>query len=301
MDIERHLIERIKRALPSETGESLRLGIGDDAAIIGLRPGKDLVVTCDAFIEGVHFWADVHPPESAGYKSLARAASDLAAMGARPRFFLFTLAIPQQRTGRWLGGFLRGMARAAREMGANVAGGDTTKNAKIVISITVAGDIARGRAIRRDGARPGDLVYVSGKLGKAQLGLNLLRHPANRKLQTPRLLSAHLYPKIPFRLGAWLASHKVPSAMIDISDGLSTDISRLCEASGVGARIFEERLPVPEVPAEVSRVLERAKSDPLNLAGGGGDDYELLGTVSPMVARRVNAAPGRTGRIMAAR
>ena len=214
-------------------------------------------MTCDAFLEGVHFLADRHPADSVGYKSLARAASDIAAMGATPRFFLLTLALPQSRTGEWLSGFLRGMRRAARELGVRLIGGDTTRYPSISISITVFGEVASGRAITRAGARPGDILYVTGRLGRAKLGLEIIRNcplgEVKRVIRSQnRLLRQHLYPRIRTRLGEWLAKHRIASSMIDISDGLSTDLGHLCAASRVGARVWAERIPHVAIPAAQS-------------------------------------------------
>lgn len=296
MDSEGQLIRRIARAIPSGFGgrarDGLRLGIGDDAAVIVPGRGAELVLTCDAFLEGVHFLADVHPPDSVGYKSLVRATSDIAAMGAKPRFFLLTLAIPVGRTGVWLDGFLRGMARAARSMGMCLAGGDTTRSSRVSISITVLGEIAVGRAVTRGGARPGDIIYVSGRLGGAQLGLELMRKGLGRDRRLRRWLRPHLYPQIRLELGNWLAQRRVASAMMDISDGLSTDLARLCAASGVGARIGSDRIPLVLTPAALSRRLGKVRLDPLRMALDGGDDYELLFTVSPRRARNLRGAPG---------
>jgi thiamine-monophosphate kinase len=256
MDTEAQLIERITRAVPSRTdsftrpgkgGASLRLGIGDDAAVLAPDPRRDLIWTCDAFLEGIHFLGNTHPPDSVGFKSLVRATSDIAAMGGVPRLFLLTLALPAKRTGLWLDQFLTGMGRAARSLRVRLAGGDTTRAPLVFISVAVLGDIASGLAIPRSGARPGDLIYVSGRLGRAQLGLELIRRGAVRwksaDQQLRRLLQPHLYPKIRLELGAWLARHDVASAMIDISDGLSTDLGHVCTESGVGARVWAERIP----------------------------------------------------------
>jgi thiamine-monophosphate kinase len=304
MSGEDQLIERIVRAIPSTRGASgrvsLRLGIGDDAAVITAGRGVEWVLSCDAFLEGVHFLADRHPATSVGFKALARATSDLAAMGARPRLFLLTLALPPSRTGKWLDGFLRGMGRAARQLGMRIAGGDTTKSATVSISITVLGEIAPGLAVTRAGARAGDVIYVSGRLGRAQLGLEMVRNAAatgkrGSKSQI-RSLQAHLYPRIRVDLGAWLAKQRLASAMIDISDGLSTDLGRLCSASKVGARIWAQRIPRVEIPASKSdrfKAKRRAKKlDALQMALHGGDDYELLFTVPPRHSKRLQGAPG---------
>jgi len=290
MEQEAQLIERVRRAIPSREVDGLRLGIGDDAAVMAPRKGSEWVVSCDAFLEGVHFLADRHPPDSVGFKALARATSDLAAMGAQPRFFLLTLALPTSRTGRWLDEFLHGMGRAARQLGMRLAGGDSTKSATISISVTVLGEVGRGLAVTRSGARPGDVLCVSGRLGGAELGLKMIQSAAVKASNSNekgrrRLLRPHLYPQIRVALGAWLAGRRVASAMVDISDGLSTDLARLCAASGVGARIWAQRIPCV-------KVLPALKLDPLQIALHGGDDYELLFTVHRRQMRALRSAPG---------
>jgi thiamine-monophosphate kinase len=301
MDREAQLIERIARAVPSRRGAGrgggMRLGIGDDAAI--LTPGRNAewVLSCDAFLEGVHFLAESYPPDSIGYKSLVRAASDLAAMGARPRLFLLTLALPARLTGKWLDEFLRGMGRAARLLGMRLAGGDTTKSATVSISITVLGEVARGQAVTRSGARPGDILYVSERLGRAQLGLKLAKIGGPRTRATllrsqSRLLQPHLYPKIRVELGAWLAQHEIASAMMDISDGLSTDLARLCAASGVGARLWAERIPCVKLPVARTSPLRKLRLDAMQMALHGGEDYELLFAVPRKRLNRLRSAPG---------
>jgi thiamine-monophosphate kinase len=307
MSSEDELIRRIARAIPSFAGarvssrDGLRLGIGDDAAVIGPRGRSDWVVSCDAFVEGTHFLAEIHPADSVGFKSLARATSDLAAMGATPRLFLLTLTLPANRTGKWLNEFLHGMGRAARQLGMRLVGGDTTKSPTVSISITVLGEVAPGLAVRRSGARPGDIIYVSGKLGQAEMGflmvkndLDLARKQGFNGHLVP--IQRHLYPQIRVRLGSWLAERRITSAMMDISDGLSTDLSRLCAASKVGARIWAARIPCVEIPTgksgKLERVVARMNLDPLRLALHGGEDYELLFTVPPKDVKRLRRAPG---------
>lgn len=305
MDSEGKLVERIGRAFRSKAGardDALRLGIGDDAALIACHGKHDWAMSCDAFLEGVHFLVKSHPPDSVGYKSLVRASSDLAAMGATPRFFLLTLAIPATRTGKWLDGFLRGMARAARAMNMVLLGGDTTKTDTVSVSITVIGEIARGQAVTRAGARPGDLIYVSGTLGRAQFGLEILlkgsaRVPSDRDAkggdpELRRLLRPHLYPTIRLDLGAWLAKHRIASAMMDISDGLSTDLAHLCAASGFGAQIRSESIPRVSLPGALAKHLKRLKLDPLKMALHGGEDYELLFAVPARNIQKMTKAPG---------
>jgi thiamine-monophosphate kinase len=294
------LIEKVAKAVPSTRGaagrEGLRLGIGDDAAVGSPRAGCEWVLSCDAFLDGIHFRAESYPADSVGYKALVRAASDLAAMGATPRLFLLTLALPVGRTGKWLDGFLRGMRHAARMLGMRLAGGDTTKTDKVAISITVIGEIRRGLAVKRSGARPGDVVYVSGHLGRAALGLELMsaRGRGGRvkhSTELARLVRPHLYPQIPIQLGAWLARHRVASAMLDLSDGLSTDLARLCMASAVGARLGEEKIPRVRIPHAAARLLHGRPLDPLLMALHGGEDYQLLFTVPRRNLGRLRHAP----------
>lgn len=353
--------KRISRGLSASTiraGAAVRLGIGDDAAILAPAARSEWVLTCDAFLEGVHFLARTHPPDSVGYKSLARATSDLAAMGATPRYFLLTLALPlkfnptigfrhakaaeplwhsrassghgfsraetsakslrlqplrervsgspgnslakAKRQNRfevlaaevWLKDFLHGMARAARELGMTIIGGDTTKSDRIFISITALGEIPRGRALTRSGAKPGDLIYVSGKLGRAQLGLELVLRGLASDRRFHALTQPHLYPKIRIALGEWLAHNRVASSAMDLSDGLSTDLARLCAASQVGAEIWANKIPTVKIPAAAAQKLRRRKLDPLQLALHGGEDYELLFTVPPRQAQKLRKAPG---------
>src|SRR5579864_9327468 len=198
MHKEDQLVEKIARTVPSLVGRraagALRLGIGDDSALLSPGGRRDWVLSCDAFLEGIHFLAKAHPADSVGYKSLVRAASDLVAMGASPRYFLLTLALPASRIGTWLNAFLAGMARAARYLGMRLIGGDTTKSESVSISITVLGEVSRGQALRRSGARPGDLIYVIGKLGRAQLGLELVRRKLARRAGVQDSLQQHLFP-----------------------------------------------------------------------------------------------------------
>ncbi len=269
MTREAELIARIQRRMGA-SGRFVRLGMGDDAAILRPARDKELLVTCDAFLEGVHFHREKHAAEAVGYKALARATSDIAAMGGVPRCFLVGLALPESRTGRWLD---------------VLAGGDTARHRQILIQITVAGEIAPGRAVLRSGARPGDLICVSGRLGEAQLGLELILRGWARGRRGRRLLRKHLHPEPRLALGQWLAKNRLATAMIDTSDGLSTDLGHICEASGVGARVFAEKIPTVAVPKE----LRRRGLDAQELALDGGEDYELLFTVRRRRARHLPA------------
>jgi thiamine-monophosphate kinase len=243
----------------------LSLAIGDDAAVFQPQRSRETILTCDWFLEGTHFLRGKHPADAVGFKCLARAVSDIAAMGGTPRCFLLSLAIPDALTGTWFDKFLRGLRRASRQFSCVLAGGDTTRRDELLIHVTVLGEVPQGRALRRDGAHPGDLLFVSGSLGGAEYGLALLRrhrglaHPRDARLRT------HLYPEPRLALGAWLAEKRLATAAMDLSDGLSSDLSRLCAASGVGAHVKSANLPA---------------HGSLKLALHGGDDYELLFTVA---------------------
>ena len=271
---ENSLIRKIRRGLPAGPA-LLRLGIGDDAALWQSRSGSDLILTCDWFLEAVHFRRDIHPPDSIGWKCLARAVSDIAAMGGTPRCFLLSLAVPQSHTGTWLDSFLSGLRRASQTFSCAPAGGDTTRSSKILISVTVIGEVKSRKALLRSEARPGDLICVSGRLGEAQLGLELLLLHKSAARIGNKALEKHLYPTPRLELARQLASRKLATSLMDLSDGLSLDLRRLCEASSVGAAIEEKKLPLPDAAGKKASRAKRLKA-----ALHGGDDYELLFTVS---------------------
>jgi len=278
-------IARAARTSGRPTRKSgVEVSIGDDAAIWRPKKGFDTVLTTDWFLEGTHFWRDWHPAEAVGWKCLMRAASDVAAMGGDPRCFVLSLALPASCAGTWLNGFLQGLMKAARRLKCPLAGGDTTRNDRVLININVLGEVRSGRAVLRNGARPGDRIFVSGRLGEAELGLKMAR--LLRKVGGgPRspLLSKHLRPEARIELGKWLVTNRLATAMMDISDGLSSDLKRMCIASQVGAEIKLARIPVASVQF-------RAKFSPLELtqtALHGGDDYELLFCVADRDRKRV--------------
>jgi thiamine-monophosphate kinase len=251
--------------------------MGDDAALFRPKTGYETILTCDWFLEGTHFLRDKHPPDSVGWKCLARALSDIAAMGGTPRCFLLSLALPSSLTGRWLDAFLAGLRRASRKFQCVVAGGDTTRRDKVLINVTVIGEVQAGSAVRRSGARAGDLIYVSGRLGEAELGLLVLKQ--SQKPPNPRnpLIRKHLYPEPRLTLGQWLVKNRLASSMMDLSDGLSSDLPRLCAASGVGARLEIAKIPRVRIPQPASS----QQTDSTCVALHGGDDYELLFSLPP--------------------
>jgi thiamine-monophosphate kinase len=197
-------------------------------------------------------------------------------MGGVPKCFLLSLALPPTLTGRWLDLLLGGLRRAARRFRCVLAGGDTTRRNEILINISVIGEVRPAQAIRRSGAKAGDILCVSGRLGEAELGLQALKSSKGSKLSEPAIRK-HLYPEPRLALGQWLAKRGLATAMMDLSDGLSSDLPRLCAASGVGAQVEIAKLPVTRIPnADAKRGI-----DPVRLALDGGDDYELLFTTSP--------------------
>ena len=283
----------------------LRLGIGDDCALLTFRAGEELAVTTDLSIEGRHFRLNWHQPEAVGHRALARGLSDLAAMGARPVAAFLSLGLPRsltETTGRrpaWVERFLDGFLALAEAHNTPLAGGDLAESPVAVADIILVGAVPHGRALLRSCARPGDLLYVTGALGGAAAGLARLAELASPvRLNPPRipkkleaLLAPHLYPQPRIAQGLWLQRHRLASAALDLSDGLSSDLAHLCEESGVAAEVDAAALPIHPA-ATLAQALH------------GGEDYELLFTAPP-TARLPRASAGvpitRIGRILKAR
>jgi thiamine-monophosphate kinase len=254
---ETQIVERI-RALARETGHTPQLitGIGDDCAVFRPRAREDLVFTTDFTIEGRHFLRETHTAFDVGYLALARSLSDLAAMGAGPGFCLVSLAIPAGLESRWLPRFYRGLLSLARASGMALAGGDLASSDRIIADVMCCGSVPRGKALTRGGAKPGDSIYVTGSLGGSAVGLATRRGSAWKR---------HVRPQP--RLAVGLALRNIPAtAAMDLSDGLSLDLKRLCRESGVAADLADH-LPI-------------AKGATLEQALHGGEDYELLFTAS---------------------
>jgi thiamine-monophosphate kinase len=253
---ERTITERLRKAAVIPPGSPLVLGIGDDCAIYRPRgSADDLLFTTDLFLEGVHFLRDTHKPEVAGRKALVRSLSDIAAMGGAPRFCLVSLCVPEWASARWVDEFFDGLLALASTTGTVLAGGDLAKGEKLACDVMVSGAVPRGTALRRDGARPGDDIYVSGALGGSALGLATQRGAARKR---------HLYPEPRLALGQFLREKLRATAAIDISDGLSLDLRRICLASDVSAEITTP---------------QRFPGASLEQALHGGEEYELLFTV----------------------
>jgi thiamine-monophosphate kinase len=254
------ILESIRRRARLPGIRGLALGIGDDCAIYR-PPGapEDLLLTTDLLVEDVHFRHETHTPEALGHKALARGLSDIAGMGGRPRFCLVSLAAGALADRRWIHRFHTGLLRLARMAGAPLAGGDLARAAKTACDIVVCGAVPRGSALRRDGARVGDAIYVSGRLGGSSLGF---------ESGTGKAWLRHLRPQPRLALGVFLRERIGASAAMDLSDGISMDLRRMARASGLEAAIE----PPPRFPgASPEQALH------------GGEDYELLFTVGPRV------------------
>lgn len=287
------LIDLIRARVGDPRNREIQLGIGDDCAILRPRAGEEMVVTTDFCLEGRHFRRDWHSPVSVGHRTLARGLSDLAAMGARPVAAFLSLALPEffafdPGTRHWLDGFLDGLLGLAAESRVTLAGGDTAQapGEAILADIVLLGAVPRGRALRRSGAHVGDRLFCTGALGGAAAELRLLqqmqensthgqettRTAARRQVPNPH---PQLFPEPRLGVGLALTRRSLATAAMDLSDGLSTDLKHLCEASGLHAEILLADLPVHPLAAAFGT--ETA----LDLALNGGEDYELLFAASP--------------------
>ena len=282
---EKALIAKIRR-IATAANPAVQTGIGDDCAVLRLLPrrGKqtDTLVTTDFSLEGIHFRRDWHSAESVGHRCLARGLSDIAAMGGEPVAAFLSLALPRDLPQSWVGRFARGLIGLAERYGITLAGGDTAESPNgILADIVVVGTVPKGKAVLRSRARPGDRIYVSGDLGGSAAAVGELqkdmRKKSTRKLK-PREYPRHFFPEPRVELGRDLCERGLISAMIDTSDGLSTDLAHICEESGVGAEIEAELIPRASVG-------KPAREVDLQFALHGGEDYELLFTAHP--ARRI--------------
>lgn len=282
------LIARI-RAGAGGRNAGVRLGIGDDCAVLRVPRGCEMVVTTDFSLEGKHFRRDWHTPESVGHRCLARGLSDVAAMGAKPVAAFLSLALPKAYEVRWVDGFMRGLGALAERFRVELAGGDTAEAAgeEIAADIVVVGAIERGKALRRSGARVGDGIYVTGSLGGAAVELAELASGGRCPKQVGVAgAHPHAFPEPRVAVGRGLLRRGMASSCMDLSDGLSTDLRHLCVASGVGAEVDGAALPLGR-GATVSQALY------------GGEDYELLFTAGGKVPGRIaGVAVTRVGQIV---
>jgi thiamine-monophosphate kinase len=280
-------------------GRGITRGIGDDCAVLRVPAGHEALITTDFSLEGVHFRRDWHTPESVGHRCLTRGLSDIAAMGGEPIAAFLSMALPPDVPQEWVDGFLSGFLKLARKFGVALAGGDTaqspvgavsarrkqgspdgslslskTSKGSILADVVVLGAVPRGKAVLRSGAKVGDDIFVTGTLGGSAAVIEQLYAGGRRLSAIGKNERAHYFPVPRLAVAEWLRERGLASAMIDISDGLSTDLSHICEESKVGAWIAEQAIPVA-----AEAMLEHA----LN----GGDDYELLFTASPAKHDRI--------------
>lgn len=290
------LIERIRQRAAGNGSSAVRLGIGDDCAILQPRANEELLVTTDFSLEGRHFRRDWHSPQSVGHRTLARGLSDLAAMGARPLAAFLSLALPRNvaRNLGWMDGFLGGFVGLATVSATTLAGGDTSESPSdhILADVVLLGAAPRGKSIRRSGAKPGDLLYCTGSLGGAAAQLALLsKSPRRFRAATPGGDHPHLFPVPRLAQGQALLRRKLATACMDISDGLSTDLAHLCEASGVSAEVEATKLPLHPLAQQLRR------DQALAAALHGGEDYELLFTANATTKMPKSLAGVRITRI----
>ena len=263
--------ERIRRFFAPLAGPG-GLGLVDDAALLDCAPGKRLVITADAIVAGVHYLPD-DPPDLVARKLLRVNLSDLAAMGARPLHYVLTTALPAELGPEWLARFAEGLAEDQRRYGIDLLGGDSVGTAgPAVLSLTAIGEVAAGREIRRSRAQPGDLVWVSGTIGDAFLGLGVLHgaHPDLSRQHREYLVGRFRLPEPRTELGPRLCG--TAHAMIDVSDGLLADLGHICETSGTAAVVEMARLPL----SPAGRAVAESSRDILPRLAAAGDDYELL-------------------------
>jgi thiamine-monophosphate kinase len=272
---EKALIAQIRRMAgltPSgrRLNRAILTGIGDDCAVLRLA-GRDTLITTDFTLEGIHFRRDWHPAESVGHRCLVRGLSDIAAMGGEPVAVFLSLALPRNLPQAWVRRFARSLVGLADRYGATLAGGDTAESPDgILADIIAVGRVPKRKAILRSGARPGDRIYVSGALGGSAAAIVQMRANPKQRLN-PREFGRHFYPEPRVELGRILRERGWATAMIDTSDGLSTDLAHICEESGVGAELDAAQIPR-------ARVGKPAREVDRDLALHGGEDYELLFT-----------------------
>jgi thiamine-monophosphate kinase len=279
---EKLLIARIRSRAARRRG--VVEGIGDDCAILQIPAGHQTLVTTDFSLEGVHFRREWHSAETVGHRSLTRGLSDIAAMGGNPVAAFLSLALPQNLGQPWVDQFVRGLLKLADRFKVSLAGGDTAASPSGVLAdIVVVGSVPKGKAVERSGARAGDRIYVSGALGGAAATLQLLF--SGGKLRSPDF-PRHFHPIPRIEVGRFLCEKGLASAMIDLSDGLSTDLGHICGDSGVGAEIHAPAIPRASIG-------KPAREVDLQFALHGGDDYELLFTARPgqRVPARIASVP----------
>lgn len=269
------LIDRIHRII-GEGSEGIAVGMGDDAAVFRPRSGWLTVMTTDSLVEGVHFNRQYTPVESLGWKALAISISDITAMGGIPRYGVVSLALPENWTVEDVDSLYRGMVRCGEVYGCTLVGGDTVRSSNgCFISVTVVGEVEEGCFVKRSGAREGDLLCLTGEVGGSRVGLEVLT-TGKDKNQFPYSVDRFLEPKVRFQEARWLVKTLDVSSMIDISDGLSSEVNHICRQSSLGCVVWEDKIPVSE-EAVLWAGIRGEKISVYKLESG--EEYELVFTV----------------------
>jgi thiamine-monophosphate kinase len=297
------LIRTLQRRF-EQPDTSVLCGIGDDAAMVALPSHENSLITTDLLAEGIHFDVGTATFADVGFRAATANLSDIAAMGGRPKYLLVALAAPRTSTGRQINQLYTGMMTACRPHAVRLIGGDTSASTDgWFIAITLIGSVPPDRALLRSGARPGDVIYVTGTLGDSLAGLSLMKESKLRSVRVPPraslssrhrqfLIRRHLRPTARVAIGQWLSGERMATSAIDVSDGLSGDVRHLCEESGVGADIHLVKIPLS--PA-CRAFAEARKTNPYAMALTGGEDYELLFTVSARNSPRFERRARRHG------
>lgn len=294
---ERQIIQAIA-GLTATDVKGLIKGIGDDCAVIRKDDSRAWLITMDTLIETVHFDLSWHPPEKLGRKAVSVNVSDIAAMGGRPLFALVSLGLPAGFDKSWFVDFSQGLTNACEEYGCCVIGGDTVCSpGGVNLSLTVIGEAEHEAVVFRHGARAGDTLWVSGTLGYAAAGLELLKRKLQHLHGYGQLVEAHLNPRAQAELGRRLGSSKLVHAMQDLSDGLATDLAHLCTASQVGATVCSEKIPGREL---LSLMAVSTGLDTESLMVSGGEDYQLLFTSPAKHAVRLKEIAAECGQTISA-
>lgn len=270
---EEGLIRLIQWRMAKVYGPGVIRGIGDDSAVLR-PPGGSLLATVDILVEGIHFRREFSSFQDVGYKALAVNISDIAAMGGTPLYALISLALPRREPLKTVEKIYQGLETAAKAYGVSIVGGNLSAHkGGVIIDVTLLGQATSKRILYRRGAKAGDILLVTGYLGEAALGLMALKKDWRKSKETAPLIKAYRQPRPLIAEGQWLAQQGYVHAMIDLSDGLAKDLGHLCRESQLGAIIYEEKIPLSSCAQNLAR---RLRIDPLPLAWGGGEDYQLL-------------------------
>ena len=274
------LIARLQRFLQGPLGPRVVQGIGDDCAVVRAAPGMELLLTVDTQEESVHFRREWSTPQDIGWRCLAVNVSDIAAMAGMPLGALVALSLPQALDVAFVDALYEGMRALAQDYDCPIIGGNISKAPEsLTVTITVLGEVVAGQSVYRSGAQVGDEIWVTGDLGGAKAGLEVLLHPHDvAEVQTEYVLSRYRRPRPRLREAQYLRQYGMLHSLLDISDGLSSDLTHICEASGVGAQLYAERIPLHREVRQVASVLHL---DPLEFALHGGEDFELCLTAPP--------------------